>query len=119
MKNILRLSIAVLVILLLGGCVVIIPNTPTQPPPVTQPSPTSTPISNLATITIVSSDGVHGSVYIDGIYQGILQPNGTLTTYGIDYGTHTLTLDTVVYSYSIDVTTNGQTINIDWYGNSW
>ncbi len=103
-----------LVILLLGGgCVVVIPTAPTP-----GPGPGGG-IATANTIYIYSSDGVHGDVYIDGAYVGTLSPYGTLDMHNISYGIHTLTLDTLPYtSYTINVTYDGQTISIDWYGNA-
>ncbi len=119
-KKLLLLSLVVITFLVVGGCnpVVVIPGNPTPPPGggVTQP-PTNTVAS---TIYISSYDGVHGSVYIDGAYMGVLTVYGTLSVYNISYGTHTLTLDTLPYTtYTINVTYDGQTINIDWNGNAW
>lgn len=121
MKNLLKLGLIIAVLLVLGGCVLVIPSTPGNPSGNPPPVITPVPISNTVTyVDIVSSDGVHGSLYIDGIYEGDIQPYGTLVISNITPGTHTLTLDTLPYTtFTINVTYNGQTINIDWSGNAW
>ncbi len=117
MKNSTKLLflVGIIILLLGGGCVVFIPTAPTPGP---GPGGTGGGTTTASTIYIYSSDGVHGNVSIDGAYVGTLSPYGTLDMHNISYGTHTLTLDTLPYtSYTINVTYDGQTISIDWYGN--
>jgi len=120
MRNILNLILlGMLILFFLGGCSINIVSPPVGPGPgpgVSNPTVSSGPV----TILITSSDGVHGSVYIDGIYEGELNPNDTLTAYNISIGIHTLTLSTLPYTtYTINVQYDNQIINIDWNGNAW
>ncbi len=122
MKKILKLVfLSMLILLFLGGCDVLVVSPPAGPGPSTGTGIVNPPVSSgLVTILITSSDGVHGSVYIDGAYVGDLQPNDTLSVYNISTGTHTLTLNTLPYTtYTINVQYDNQIINIDWYGNAW
>ncbi len=115
MKNLKKLFLIGLILLFVGaGCVpvIVIPENPTPLPG----GGSSQTVAN--TIYIVSSDGVHGDVYIDNTYVGTLNPYGTLDMYNISFGIHTLTLNTLPYTtFTINVVYDGQTFNIDWSGN--
>ncbi len=127
MKILLGLTIFALVSLFFIGCNLptIIPGistpTPTTVPPTATPTETPAVTGNMVSYLYLNSfDGVHGNIYIDGVYKGYLPPKGILNLYNLTVGNHVLTIDTLPNAHpTINVVQNGQDIYMNWQGQVW
>ena len=72
-------------------------------------------ITSSYTVYFSSYDGVSGSLYVDGSYEGYLYPYGNISAY-LSAGSHSVTFNGSFYGY-ITVSYSGETFSLDSYGN--